>query len=115
MSEGSPEWGKGRKATHVDRAAQFMPFAALTGYYDLVRAQESVVEPRHDLSAEDVERISSELSRVHKGDLVRVKHYTDGSYVTQEGIVSRLDVASHELQVVRTCIRFEDVWRIEAL
>lgn len=22
---------------HVDRAAQFMPFAALTGYYDLVR------------------------------------------------------------------------------
>lgn len=23
---------------HADRAAQFMPFAALTGYYDLIRA-----------------------------------------------------------------------------
>ena len=24
---------------HVDRAAQFVPFAALTGYYDLIRAR----------------------------------------------------------------------------
>lgn len=27
----------GAPRRHVDRAAQFMPFAALTGYYDLVR------------------------------------------------------------------------------
>lgn len=27
----------GTPRRHVDRAAQFMPFAALTGYYDLVR------------------------------------------------------------------------------
>ncbi|WP_455139180.1 hypothetical protein [Thermophilibacter sp.] len=25
---------------HADRAAQFMPFAALTGYYDLIRERE---------------------------------------------------------------------------
>lgn len=29
--------GAGR---HADRAAQFMPFAALTGYYDLIRERE---------------------------------------------------------------------------
>ncbi len=113
MSEHPPVGGDGRR--HADRAAQFMPFAALTGFYDLVRAQERVVEERHDLSSEDVERISDELSRVRKGDLVRVTHYADGAYVTQEGMVARIDVTAHELQVVRTRMRFEDVWRIEAL
>lgn len=99
----------------VDRAAQFMPFAALTGYYDLVRAQERVTEPRHDLSEEDVERISGELARVRKGALVRVTHYADEAYVTQEGIVTGIDVAYRELRVVRTRIRFEDVWSVEVI
>lgn len=52
---------------------------------------------------------------MRKGDLVRVTHYADGAYVTQEGMVARIDVTAHELQVVRTRMRFEDVWRIEAL
>ena len=28
---------EGEPRRHVDRAAQFVPFAALTGYYDLIR------------------------------------------------------------------------------
>lgn len=31
----------------ADRAAQFMPFAALTGYYDLVREQERIARARY--------------------------------------------------------------------
>lgn len=115
-SDGTDWWDGGLPSRdRVDRAAQFMPFAALTGYYDLVRAQERVREPRHDLSDEDVERISAELARVRKGSLVRVTHYQDDAYVTQEGIVTAIDVAFHELRVVRTRIRFEDVWRVEVL
>ena len=38
---------------HADRAAQFMPFAALTGYYDLVRERERVSEPRREPSEEE--------------------------------------------------------------
>ena len=32
----------------ANRASQFMPFASLRGYYDQVRKQERVVEPRRD-------------------------------------------------------------------
>ena len=32
-------------AVRAGRAAQFMPFAALTGYYELVRKQESLLSP----------------------------------------------------------------------
>ena len=42
MSEqGAPRHRAGRATDgrrHADRAAQFMPFAALTGYYDLIRS-----------------------------------------------------------------------------
>ena len=97
----------GEPRRHADRAAQFMPFAALTGYYDLVRERERVTEPRREPSEEDAERISSEL--------VRVTYYADGAYVTREGMVARMDLAARELTVVRTRIPFDDVWRVERL
>ena len=105
--------GSGRGS--VDRAAQFMPFAALTGYYDLVRACERVSEPRREPGEDEAARISAELARVRRGQLVRVTHYADGAYVTQEGMVARVDEAARELTVVRTRIRFDDVWSVEVL
>lgn len=105
----------GDERRHVDRAAQFMPFAALTGYYDLIRAQERIAEARRELSQEDVERISRELAHVRRGSLVRVTHYADGSYVTQEALVSRFDPVERELSIARARIRFEDVWSVEVL
>ena len=97
---------------HADRAAQFMPFAALTGYYDLVRERERVTEPRREPSEEEAARISAELASVRKGQLVRVTHYERDAYVTTEGIVTRIDLAARELTVVRRHISFADVWRI---
>ena len=44
---------------HPDRARQFMPFAALRGYYDLVHAKEVVPEPRRPL-ADDEARAAKE-------------------------------------------------------
>ena len=86
----------GEPRRHADRAAQFMPFAALTGYYD-------------------AERISSELAGTRPRELVRVTYYADGAYVTREGMVARMDLAARELTVVRTRIPFDDVWRVERL
>ncbi len=100
---------------HADRAAQFMPFAALTGYYDLVRAQERVSESRREPSEEDEARISSELARVRPRELVRVTHYDRDAYVMTEGVVTHVDLAARELTVVRTRIRFDDVWGVEPL
>ena len=36
----------------ADRAQQFMPFAALKGYYDLIRERERVAEPKRELTDE---------------------------------------------------------------
>ena len=43
----------------ANRAAQFMPFAALRGYYDLLRTKERVPEPRHELTEEEARELSA--------------------------------------------------------
>lgn len=100
---------------HADRAAQFMPFAALTGYYDLVRERERVTEPRHELTEEEAEQLSRRISGLRRGELVRVTHYTDGAYVMQEGVITRVDLMARELTIVRTRIPFDDIWSVERL
>lgn len=100
---------------HADRAAQFSPFAALTGYYDLVRERERITEPRREPSEEEAARISGELAAARKGQLVRVTHYEQDAYVTTEGIVARVDSTARELTVVRHRIAFDDIWRVEPL
>lgn len=100
---------------HAERAAQFMPFAALTGYYDLVRERERVTEPRREPSEEEAARISAELAAVRKGRLVRVTHYEHDAYVTTEGIVTGMDPVARKLTVVRRRIRFDDIWSVRPI
>lgn len=105
----------GAPRRHAERAAQFMPFAALTGYYDLVRERERVTEPRREPSEEEAARISAELAAVRKGWLVRVTHYEHDAYVTTEGIVTGMDPVARELTVVRRRIRFDDIWSVRPI
>ena len=59
-------------AVRANRAAQFMPFAALTGYYELVRKQEITVEPKRELTEEKALALSKKLEGLKRGDLIRV-------------------------------------------
>ena len=99
----------------ADRAAQFMSFAALAGYYDLVREQERVREPRRELTEGRGARLAETLARLRRRDLVRATFYEKDAYVTLEGAVSEIDPAARELCVVRTHIRFDDLWDLEIL
>ena len=44
-----------RKMSIQDRAAQFMPFAALTGYEDLIRESSRITKSRIELSETEIE------------------------------------------------------------
>ncbi len=96
----------------ADRAAQFMPFAALTGYYDLIRAQERTEEPRHELTEEEAEALSRTIVQVRRGDLVRVTFYRQGRYRTRAGIVEEVDEARRRLRFGGQTVVFDDIWRL---
>jgi len=47
-----------------DRAAQFAPYAALSGYDDMVKEEARQVDNRIELSEEDLEQLNRELRRI---------------------------------------------------
>ena len=101
----------GRK--RADRAAQFMPFAALTGYYQLAREQERVVEPRHELTEEEAEALSRQLMQLKKGDLVRVTYYDWDGYITRTDIVAGIEVAYRKLRLAHAVVALDEIRNIE--
>lgn len=93
----------------IDRAKQFMPFAALRGYYELVRDKERIVEPRRELSEEASEELSMRLSLIQKGMILRVRYYRGEAYESVQGVVTRFDPVFRILTIVKTQVRFGDI------
>ena len=98
----------------ADRAQQFMPFAALKGYYDLIRERERTVEPRRELTDERALELSQRLAGLERREMASVVHYDGEAYVTTRGLVSDIDLAARTVTIVRTRIPFEDIWEIVA-
>ncbi|MFQ9677663.1 MAG: hypothetical protein ACLRZO_12380 [Eggerthella lenta] len=92
----------------ADRAQQFMPFAALKGYYDLIRERERVAsEARADRRAGA--RALAEASQLKRREMACIVHYDGEAYVTVRGLVSDIDLAARTVTVVRTRIPFDDI------
>lgn len=91
-----------------------MPFAALKGYYELVRKQERVAQPQHQLTEEEARELSERLSALRKGELAQVTYYDTDSYVTMQGIVTSIDTVFRILRVVKTDIPFDSILGIES-
>ena len=100
------------KNSKADRARQFMPFSALRGFEEMIRAQTREETPRRELSEYDAERLSKKMRAVQKGDMVSVTYYDRDAYVKLEGIVSDVDIPLRTLRVIKTVISFDDIWDI---
>lgn len=104
-----------RRIDPADRARQFMPFAALRGYYDLVREVEHIPEPKRTITEEHALSLSQTISSLKKEMIVKATYYDGDAYLTIEGIVSRIDEVFRVLDVVKTHIPFDDLWDVEIL
>ena len=90
-----------------------MPFASLRGYYDKIREQERLKEPRRELSEDEAEELSAVLNQVKRGTMLRVVYYNKDFYDTVEGMVSEFDPVVRRLRIVRREIAFDDIFRAE--
>ena len=105
--------GNRRKMSREERAKQFMPFAALKGYEEALRAKEKIVVPRMELSEEYLRELDLKLRQIRKNDIATVIYYHEGEYVKVTGMVSGLDKDARILKVVNTKILFDDICSIE--
>ncbi len=96
-----------------ERAGQFMPFSALKGFYDLIREKERVIVPKHEIAEDKAQELDVKLKSLEKGSMIKVLYYSDGEYISAEGIVTKIDSDLAKLVVVKTEIDFADIWDIE--
>ncbi len=85
----------------ADRAAQFSPFAALTGYEDAVRETVRLTERRIELDEYERERLDEQLRQLiaRSGEAAQVcityfcpdEHKEGGQYVTASGQIRQVD------------------------
>ena len=92
--------------SRLNRAAQFSPFAALTGYDDLIRESERVTDARAELDEggkEVLDRKLLWLLRQKPGTEARFTYFVPdakkagGAYVTATGSILRYDPLSRSL------------------
>ena len=109
-----------KQISQYDRAAQFAPFAALTGYGEAINETGRIVEKRKTLTEEEQDIISSRLfqinERIKEKIEVTVIHFVSdkkkdgGFYKSYKGVVKKVD--EYEQRLVfedKTRIQFEDL------
>lgn len=85
----------------IDRAAQFSPFAALTGFEGAIKETARLTEKRIELDEnaktildEKLRIVQEQLSRAHEIELVFYRPddtKTGGAYVSKRGVVKKID------------------------
>lgn len=104
---------------HRDRAAQFAPFAALTGYEAALGETARLSVERRELDAQEAEELNRRLvaliARLSERPEVTIEYFVPddrkagGSYVTVTGRMRHISVAKMTLVMDGTEIPMEDV------
>lgn len=96
-----------------NRAKQFVPFAAVKGFEEALRAKERIVVEKIELSEERKAELDYKLHQINKNDIISVVYFDKDEYVKVEGMVSRLDIDARIIRVVNTKISFDDIYELE--
>ncbi|MBQ8968019.1 hypothetical protein [Ruminococcus sp.] len=105
-----PDYEELPPMTRHDRAAQFSPFAALTGYDEAVEETARFTDSRRELTEDDMDKLNAALCELADilpdRPVVSVKYFVPdsrkagGSYVNENGAVRIID--SYENSLVFT-------------
>ena len=109
----------------MDRAARFAPFAAITGYEEMVLEEARITEERIDLDEGTSSILNEKLNMIQEfideEPEVTITYFepdkkkTGGAYVSITGVVNRID--DYERLVIMTDgkkIRIEDIYGLES-
>ena len=85
------------RMSRLQRAKQFMPFAALKGFEVLLAAVARPKEHRVELSEDQVDELNKALQTIHCGEWVRIVYYNKQRYTELIGAVDRI---SAQMQII---------------
>lgn len=108
-----------------DRAAQFSPFAALTGYEDALKETARLTDRFIELDEDRKQEIDRQIGylQLHRDESITVKityfvpdiRKEGGAYNTLEGYVQKIDENSRSLRIQGTEIPVDKIYQIDFL
>ena len=124
--------------TRLNRAKIFAPFAALSGFDGHIQSKEVLYEPRRERDQNDVHRLGVILDWLHEKTITRriarenrISAFVEffsicsdphnaafgkmGTYSTETGIVTSVDMAERTITVNDRTIPTDDIYRISIL
>lgn len=107
-----------------NRAAQFSPFAALTGHDAAVKETARLTEEKQELSEDEMARLNEKLNIMVKNigteKMVTITYFvpdlrkSGGAYISCSGIVKRVDEYEHTVVLTdKTVIPIAQISRIQ--
>lgn len=103
----------------ANRAAQFSPFAALTGYGDAVRETARLTDRRVELTESEKSVLDAKLQQLAPGASAEITCFQPdgkkegGTYLTVTGVVKRIDAGEIVLTDTRK-IPIEDIVEVQS-
>lgn len=108
----------------IERAAQFAPFAALTGYDAAIKETARLTNQRTELDESEKTALDHKLQQLLPQlpfrPVVRVCHFVEddrkegGAYVTTEGILQKIDFYTRSILVDGIAISIDDVSQLHS-
>ena len=97
------------------RAAQFAPFAALTGYDEMIEASNIIYDTRKELSEDELDELNRSINVLKKNDTVKVVYFDRGYYKELTGKVTRIDLYEKTIRIDDLTIRLMNLRTLEII
>lgn len=97
----------------IQRANIFQSFDALKGFRELLDEQERIIVPRRILSEDDLEELNYKIHKVKPGMIVTIDYYDQMDYIRVKGIVTKINLQTRMIQIVKKKINLESISWIE--
>jgi len=92
-----------------DRARQFLPFDALTGFQELLRQKEVEIEERKNLTEESYNELEEKLNSVDIGNEIGICYYSNYKYINISGILKKIDYSKKKILLDDIFINIKDI------
>ncbi len=97
------------------RAKQFLPFDALTGFYDAIRKVEIMHEEKKVFSPDELDDLDKKIKLVKKNDLIKVKYFYQDEYIETIDKLKKIDKVYKRIILNNNTISFDDIMDIELI
>lgn len=114
---------KYKRMSQKDRAAQFAPFAALTGHKQLIQETQRITEEKREIDENKQQILNQKLNYfIETKEKIKITYFkkdsrkAGGSYLTMIQSIKKIDMNNKTIMLQnKQIIKISDIYEIEAI